>query len=107
MANIRIKVTTDELRQAISKFNTCRQEMTQAYSQMAMEAMSLNSSWNGEASRTFMDQFSEMINNIRTSEPTIEQAVKGLEVAAREYRIAEGENITDGNNMKEGSPFNA
>lgn len=105
MANIKIKVSTDELKQAISKFNTCKQEMAQAYSQMAMEAMSLNSSWDGEANRAFMDQFSEMITNIRTSDATIEQAVKGLEAAAGFYGDAENKNTSQGESMTEASPF--
>ncbi|MGN0996882.1 MAG: WXG100 family type VII secretion target [Candidatus Ventricola sp.] len=105
MAEIRIKVTTSELRQAISKFNSCKNEMANAYQQMATEAMSLNSTWDGEASNAFMEQFSELITNIRTSDQTIEQAVKGLEAAAGFYEEAEEELTSHGSGMTEAPPF--
>ncbi|MBP3522977.1 MAG: WXG100 family type VII secretion target [Clostridia bacterium] len=106
MADIRIKVTTDELRQAISKFNTCKDEMAQAYAQMSTEAMTLNSSWDGEASQAFMEQFSELITNIRTSDATIEQAVKGLEAAAGFFEAAEEDISSMGEGMTEAPAFN-
>lgn len=106
MADIRIKVTTGELRQAISKFNECKNEMTNAYQQMATEAMALNSSWDGEASNAFMEQFSELITNIRTSDQTIEQAVKGLETAAEIYEEVEEGISSHGSGMTEAPPFN-
>lgn len=106
MAGERIKVTSAELRQAIAKFKVCQQEMAAAYGQMSMEAMTLNSSWDGEASQAFMEQFSELITNIRTSEPTIEQAVKGLETAAQAYEEAEELNASIGESMPEPPSFN-
>ena len=105
MAGERIKVTSSELRQAIAKFNTCKSEMQNAYSQMAMEVMALNSSWDGEASQAFMEQFSELIANIRTSDATIEQAVKGLEVAANVYEEVEETNIGIGDSVMEAPAF--
>jgi len=105
MAGERIKVTSDELRQAIAKFNTCKEEMAQAYGQMSTEVMTLNSYWDGEASQAFIDQFSEMIANIRTSDATIEQAVKGLETAAQAYEAAEESNVSIGDSMTEAPNF--
>lgn len=105
MAGERIKVTTAELRQAIAKFNTCKAEMAAAYGQMSAEAMALNGSWDGEASQAFMDRFSELITNIRTSDATIEQAVKGLETAAQAYEEAEEANVSSGDGMAEAPSF--
>ena len=105
MAEIRIKVKTEELRAAITKFNTCKDEMAQAYSQMSTEVLALNSSWDGEANQAFTDRFSELINNIRTSDATIEQAVKGLETAATAYENAENENVGTGESMTEAPGF--
>lgn len=105
MAGERIKVTTAELRQAIAKFNTCKAEMAAAYGQMSTEAMVLNGSWDGEASQAFMDRFSELVANIRTSDATIEQAVKGLETAAQAYEEAEEANVSSGDGMAEAPSF--
>lgn len=105
MAGERIKVDTSELRQAIRKFNICKEEMAQAYAQMSAEVMALNSSWDGEASQAFMEQFSELVANIRTSDATIEQAVKGLEVAVQAYDDAESDNSKIAESVPEAPPF--
>ena len=105
MAAIRIKVKTDELRTAITKFETCKDELQQAYGRMASEVMALNSSWDGEASVAFMDRFSELINNIKTSDATIDQAVAGLKTAAEIYEEEENELATHGDSMTEAPSF--
>lgn len=106
MSDYRIKVTTSELRDAINKFNTCKDELAMAYGQMSTEVLALNSTWNGDASVAFVDRFSEMVTNIRTSDATIEQAVKGLQVAADEYDAAEEETSGWLESMPDASPFN-
>lgn len=105
MPGERIKVTTAELRQAIARFNNCKAEMAAAYGQMSTEAMVLNGSWDGEASQAFMKQFGELVANIRTSDATIEQAVRGLEIAAQAYEEAEEANVSGGGGMAEAPTF--
>lgn len=105
MAGERIKVTSDELRQAIAKFNMCKEEMAQAYGQMSTEVMVLNGSWDGEASQAFMDRFTELVTNIRTSDETIEQAVESLEKAAQAYELAEEQNTAIGEGVPDAPPF--
>lgn len=107
MSEIRIKVTSDELRRTMNKFNTCKEEMAQAYKQMSVEAKALSSTWEGEASQAFMNRFDELIANISTSDATIEQAVAGLEAAAQAYEKAESGNVKIGQNMRKASRFRA
>lgn len=103
MAEIRIKVKYEELMQAVNKFNTCKSELAAAYGQMATEAMTLNNYWDGPASQAFLDRFSQLQENIRTSDATIEQAVKGLQEAAEIY--AEVEETISNQNMTEAPSF--
>ncbi len=104
MAAIKIKVTYQELMQAVNKFNTCKAELAAAYSQMATEAMTLNNYWDGPASQAFFDRFSQLVENIRTSDGTIDQAVKGLQEAAAIY--AEVEKTISMQNMPQPPTFN-
>lgn len=105
MADIRIKVNTDELRAAMDKFNTCKAEMAAAYGQMSTEVMALNATWDGEASTAFMERFSELVVNIRTSDATIEQAVNGLKTAVDIFDNTENDVSTHGQNMTEAPSF--
>jgi len=107
MSEIRIKVTSDKLRQAMNRFNTCKEEMAQAYRQMSSEVKALSSTWEGEASQAFMSRFDELIANISTSDATIDQAVAGLEAAAQAYENAESGNVKIGQNMRKASTFRA
>lgn len=105
MADYRVKVSSDELRQAVARFNTCKAEIMQAYAAMATDAMTLNTSWDGEASQAFFDRCSQLIANIRTSDATIEQAVEGLEKAAGIYEAVENENLNLGEGMTQAPEF--
>lgn len=96
MADIKIRVTHQELMQAVNKFNQCKSEMAAAYGQMSAEVMTLNNYWDGPASQAFLDRFSQLVENIRTSDATIDQAMKGLTEAAEIFAEAE-ENISKQN----------
>ena len=86
MATIRILVTEDKFDEAIAKFQTCKDQFAAAYNQMSTEILALNSTWNGPASEAAVEQFSQLIANLRTSDATVEQAVTGLKKAAEIYR---------------------
>ena len=106
MASIdRINVSIEELQNTITKFNSCKDQLAAAYGQMAAEVMAVNSSWNGTASEAFMERFGELTANIKTSDATIDQAVKGLQVAVEEYSKAEETASSMRGNMTDANPF--
>jgi len=99
------KVNYAALEGAISKFNTCKAELADAYQKMATEAMSLGNTWKSPASQTFMSRMSELVANIRTSDGTVEQAVQGLQVALDTFREAEATASSLLSSMEDVSPF--
>lgn len=84
MANI-IHVSTSELREAVSKYNTCKGQLQTAYLQMSNAVRTVDSSWNGDASEAFKAQFDQMYKNIEKTEPKVQDAVDELTKAAEIY----------------------
>ena len=105
MADYKIKVSVEELRNTVNKFKTCKQELTAAYSRMNTAITVLNSSWNGEASEAFFNRFSELARNVQTSDPTMDQAITGLEKAAGIYEETEGTNAGIADSMTDAPAF--
>ncbi|MBR5546628.1 MAG: WXG100 family type VII secretion target [Clostridia bacterium] len=106
MSEYKIKVSQEELQNTISQFQSAKEQLTTAYGQMAAEVMALNSSWNGAASEAFVNRFSELTANIKTSDATMEQAITGLKTAAEIY-----EEVTEAvsgmwSGASDASPFN-
>lgn len=99
------KVNYAALESGISKFNTCKAELADAYMKMSTEAMALCNTWKSPASQAFMNRMSELIANIKTSDATIEQAVQGLQTALETFREAENMTTSLLSNMAEVSPF--
>lgn len=105
MADYKIKVSIEEMEATINKFETCKAEMAAAYGQMSAEVLSLNSTWNGEASQAFVDRFSELTANLKTSDATVDQAVNGLKAAIEIYSETEADNAEGFSSMTDASPF--
>lgn len=106
MSEVKIKVEVSELHDAISKFQTCKDQLATAYGQMSTEVMALNNTWNGPASDAFVERFGELVANIRTSDATIEQAIAGLKEAADIYEEVEIAQESTWTGATEASPFN-
>ena len=84
MADI-IHVSTAELRNAVSKYNTCKGQLQTAYLQMSNAVRTVDSSWNGDASEAFKAQFDRMYKNIEQTEAKVQDAVDELTKAAEIY----------------------
>ena len=106
MADYKIKVSVEELESTISKFQSAKEQLTTAYGQMAAEVMALNSSWNGVASEAFVNRFSELTANIKTSDATMEQSIQGLKTAAQIYEEVTSEVSNVWSGATDASPFN-
>ncbi|MBE5796760.1 MAG: WXG100 family type VII secretion target [Clostridiales bacterium] len=80
MANDRINVSVEAFEQAVSQFHSCMSELQNSYLQMTSAVFTLDTTWNGEASEAFKNQYNELFNNLKTSDATIESAVKDIQM---------------------------
>jgi WXG100 family type VII secretion target len=105
MADI-IRVSTDQLREAVSKYNTCKGQLQTAYLQMSNAVRTVDSSWNGDASEAFKAQFDQMYKNIEQTEAKVQDAVDEMTKAAEIYDEIEQANQTTFANLDVGTdPF--
>ena len=105
MADI-IHVSTDQLREAVSKYNTCKGQLQTAYLQMSNAVRTVDSSWNGDASEAFKAQFDQMYKNIEQTEAKVQDAVDEMTKAAEIYDEIEQMNQTTFANLEVGTdPF--
>ena len=84
MADI-IHVSTEELRDAVSKYNTQKTQLQMAYLQMSNAVRTVDSTWNGDASEAFKAQFDQMYKHIEQTEQKVQDAVDELTKAAEIY----------------------
>ena len=84
MADI-IRVSTEELRDAVGKFNTNKQQLQMAYLQMSNAVRTVDTTWNGDASEAFKAQFDQMYKNIQETEAKVQDAIDELTRAAEIY----------------------
>lgn len=89
MSEIKIVVDVEKLQETVTKFQSCKDQLAAAYGRMSVEVLAVNSTWNGIASSAFIERFSELAANLRTSDPTVEQAIAGLKKAAGIYKQVE------------------
>ncbi|MBR6668673.1 MAG: WXG100 family type VII secretion target [Clostridia bacterium] len=106
MSEYRLKVSVEEMQETIGKFTNAKDQLAAAYGQMAAEVMALNSSWNGQASEAFVNRFSELTANIKTSDATMEQAITGLKTAAEIYEEVTADVSGMWSGAAEANPFN-
>lgn len=105
MADI-IHVSTEQLRDAVSKYNTCKGQLQTAYLQMSNAVRVVDGTWNGDASEAFKAQFDQMYKNIEQTEAKVQDAVDELTRAAELYDEIEQTNQNTFANLDVGTdPF--
>lgn len=106
MADI-IKVSSEAMRAAVSKFKSCQQELENAYLTMSNAVRTVDTTWNGDASEAFKSQFDALYKNIEQTEAKVQDAVDEVSKAAEIYDEAETslENLFGGLDVGT-SPFN-
>ena len=106
MADI-IHVDTGAMRSAAVKFKSCQQEMENAYLTMSNAVRELDSTWNGEASEAFKNQFNDLCKNIEQTEAKVNDAVDETLKAADLYDEVEASLESTFGGLDVGtSPFN-
>ena len=105
MANV-LKVTPEELRNTASQFKTYQGNLQTAYLQMSDAVRSLDTTWNGEASEQFKNQFEAMYKNLSQTEQKMADAIDELTKAAGIYEEVENSIKGQVDALEEGtSPF--
>jgi WXG100 family type VII secretion target len=84
-----ILVTTQELLNASSEFQTRNNSITQLTGQMLSLAKGLNSQWEGDSATAFINHFGELEDDMGMISKMITEHVKDLEEMARTYEAAE------------------
>ena len=84
-----ILVTTQELLNASSEFQTRNNSITQLTGQMLSLAKGLNSQWEGDSATAFINRFGELEDDMGMISKMITEHVKDLEEMARTYEAAE------------------
>ncbi len=98
-----IHVSTEELRTAVSKYNTLKGQLQMAYLQMSNAVRSVDSSWNGDASEAFKAQFDQLYKNIEQTEANVQDAVDELTRTAEIYDEIEQANLQQFANLDIGT----
>lgn len=88
MADI-IKVSVEEMRAAVNSFKSCQNELENAYLTMSNAVRTVDSTWNGDASEAFKNQFDALYKNIEQTEAKVQDAIDEVSKAAELYEEAE------------------
>lgn len=84
-----IKVSSEEMRAAVSSFKNCQTELENAYLTMSNAVRAVDTTWNGEASEAFKNQFDSLYKNIEQTEAKVQDAIDEVSKAAEIYDQAE------------------
>lgn len=102
MADI-IHVSTEQLRDTVAKYNTCKGQLQIAYLEMSNAVRTVDASWNGDASEAFKNQFDQMYRNIEQTEAKVQDAIDELTHAAEIYDQIEQANQSSFANLDVGT----
>lgn len=80
--NDRILSSAEAFQEAENKFNNRKMELQNAYLTMTSAVFTLDSSWNGEASEAFKNQYNELQKKLKTSDGTIDAAIATFRAVA-------------------------
>ncbi len=105
MADI-LKVTPEELQATAGQFKSNQQSMQVAYLTMSDAVRTLGTTWTGEASSAFQQQFEAMYKNLSLTEEKMADAIDELMKANEIYTEAENSIKGQIESLEEGtSPF--
>jgi WXG100 family type VII secretion target len=78
----RILVSTEQIAQTVSKYESARQTKNSALNAMKSAVDALGSSWNGVASQAFASVFGTLYSNLSSSDAIMEDAITELNKVA-------------------------
>lgn len=90
-----IKVSPEKLISTASEFSNSGSTINGLTNQMSTIVSSLSSSWEGEASTTYISKFKQLDDDINTLNKMIQEHVSDLQQMAGIYKNAEQSNADD------------
>jgi WXG100 family type VII secretion target len=79
----RILVSTEEIQQTVSQYESARESKNASLSAMKSAVDALGSTWNGLASEAFMNVFASLHSNLTASDMIMEDAITELNKVAQ------------------------
>jgi WXG100 family type VII secretion target len=81
----RILVSTEEMRNTVSTYESNKSKQQTAYLQMSNAVRTLDGFWDGPASEVFKGAFNALYKNLETSEQRMQDAIDELKKSADLY----------------------
>lgn len=94
-----LKVTPEKLISTSDEFNTTGGQIRTLTQNMVSMVDSLKSSWEGEASTAYSQKFHQLENDMEKMHRMINEHVKDLQEMARQYQLAENDNVQTGSSL--------
>ena len=96
----RLKVTPEKLRATASEMSSQGQTISAQTQQMMSLVNGLSSSWQGDASNTYLTKFKQLEDDITKINSMIQEHVRDLNDMAANYASAEARNQDAGNALR-------
>lgn len=108
MAASTIKVSTEQMEQTVSHYESSKGRQEAALNKMKSAVDGLQGTWKGGASSAFQSAFSALYTNLKTSDVHMQDAIEELKTSANLFKNLEEENLASGfRGLDAGNPFQA
>lgn len=94
-----LKVTPEKLIGTSEEFNSTGGQIRTLTQNMVSMVDSLKSSWEGEAATSYSQKFHQLEDDMEKMHRMINEHVKDLQEMARQYQMAEKDNIQTGSSL--------
>lgn len=99
----RLLVSTEQMEATVTKYNTERERMEQAFTAMDNAWNKLSQVWDGTIKATFMSEWVVIMGNIRKSDRAMEKSINGLIKSNNLFSQNESELQSRANSLDEGT----
>jgi len=94
-----LKVTPEKLISTSDEFNTTGGQIRTLTQNMVSMVDSLKASWEGEAATAYSQKFHQLEDDMEKMHRMINEHVKDLQEMARQYQMAENDNVQTGSSL--------
>lgn len=105
MADLILKVTSEEVRNKAQEISTQRELLEGYMQEMQNQVTSLEPSWEADSGSKYMEVYQNVSNNIKKSLDTLQTHVDNLSQAAERYETLEGQQTQVVNSLRTDSIF--
>lgn len=105
MADLILKVTTEEVQGKAQEINAQKDTMENQMEEMLAQVSSLENSWESDSGSKYIEQYQTVTNNIKNSLEALQTHVTNLTQAAERYETLEGQQAQVVSALDTGSIF--